>query len=82
MVGNDRPDAHSEEEAIIEGRSPHRENIHHPSGVRMFIRAIGVGRDRWRTIGISYVGGFIARLAFSPQYIYNFFLFFKSKAHL
>ena len=37
-----------------------------PSVSRMFIRALKVGRDRWRTIGISYIGGFIARYFFSP----------------
>ncbi|KAI5810050.1 hypothetical protein DFH27DRAFT_649560 [Peziza echinospora] len=80
MVGNDRHDTHSEEEAIVEGRSQQRENIHHPSGVRMFIRAIGVGRDRWRTIGISYVGGFIARAAsvglslFIPLFVNHYFI--------
>lgn len=38
-----------------------------PSASRMFIRALKVGRTRWRTIGISYIGGFIARYFVSPD---------------
>ena len=40
-----------------------------PSAPRMFIRALKVGRDRWRTIGISYIGGFIARYFVSPELV-------------
>ena len=40
-------------------RQARRQN--RPSALRMLIRALKVGYDRWRTIGISYIGGFIAR---------------------
>lgn len=43
-----------------------------PSAHKMFIRALKIGRDRWRTIGMSYIGGFIARYFVSPDLVSSY----------
>ncbi|KAF8452973.1 hypothetical protein BGX38DRAFT_1180004 [Terfezia claveryi] len=66
-----------EAEGLLQERS-RRDN--RPSASRMLIRALKVGHDRWRTIGISYIGGFIARASsvglslFIPLFVNHYFI--------
>lgn len=67
-----RDAATSEEaEGLLQDQGERSRGGNTPSACRMFIRALKVGHDRWRTIGISYIGGFIARYVRSR----NFYLF-------
>jgi len=50
-----------EAEGLLHGQRDRSKRDNRPSAFRMLIRALKVGHDRWRTIGISYIGGFIAR---------------------
>ncbi|KAF8471882.1 hypothetical protein BDZ91DRAFT_846474 [Kalaharituber pfeilii] len=51
-----------------------------PGMIKMFVRALRTGYDRWRTIGISYIGGFIARASsvglslFIPLFVNHYFI--------
>lgn len=50
-----------EVEGLLEGQQAGPRRDSRPGPFRMLVRALKVGHDRWRTIGISYIGGFIAR---------------------
>lgn len=59
--GTDAGSTSGEEERLLGTRSPPQGRTTAPKARKMFARAVHLGVTRWRTIGISYIGGFIAR---------------------